>query len=450
MSLSMFDTPIYRFEEETADADGKAIIKPFSVNVTYSTPRNLNDPGKALIGIFSKITKGMNPEKTNILDFGAGKLRNTLWLLQKGFNVWAVEFPELIGRLPDAKAKWALAESYPNFHKVCPSDFSKLKVKFDIILLINEINVMPIPAERFLLLSLCREKIKKKGMLLWHQWRGIATSPDKYSEDNEFIDGYLMGAGPHHTFYVEYDRDATHELLYSTGFSFNKEMNLHKIPGNSCYSYIFNPSHEVLISKAVDVGRMRRVGRKPMKIIPPVERLTVLDLYIKELETISVGKEAHRYHLLASRIFFEIFRGQLKEPVIEREINEGRGRIDAVCGNRNKEGIFKNLKELRGVSCPQIMLECKNYNYALKSREYEQLSGRLVPGRGILGFLLCRDKKDEKEVLKQCRDRIKDHRKHIIVLDDTDLVKLAKLKINEEDDEAINDFIESKIGELVD
>lgn len=163
----MWESPIYRFEEETTDKTGKIIKKPFFINVTYSAPRNLDDPGKALIGVFDRITQNLKANETKILDVGAAKLRNTLWLLQKGFNVWAVEFPELKDRLPDAKRKWELANQYQNFHNVTfPKDFINLKEKFDIMLLINVINVMPIPLERFALLSLCREKIKDNGILL--------------------------------------------------------------------------------------------------------------------------------------------------------------------------------------------------------------------------------------------------------------------------------------------
>ena len=157
----MWESPIYRFEEEITDKKGKIVKKPFYINVTYSAPRNLHDPGKALKGVFNKITADFNPKDIDILDIGAAKLRNTLWLLEKGFNVWAVEFPELKDRLKDAKEKWKLAESYENFHPVIfPNDFIKLNKKFDIILLINEFNVMPIPLERFAMLSLCRQKIK--------------------------------------------------------------------------------------------------------------------------------------------------------------------------------------------------------------------------------------------------------------------------------------------------
>ncbi len=447
----MWESPVYTFEEEVSE-NGKIVKKPFHINVTYSVPRREEDPGKALIGVFNKITSSLDPKKIKILDVGAGKLRNTLWLLEKGFNVWAVEFPELKERLKDAKEKWNYAEkNYKNFHKVTfPRDFIKLKQKFEIIILINEINVMPIPLERFAILSLCRERIKDKGMLLWHQWRAKNTHPEMYTEDNEFIDGYLMGSGPNHTFYVEHTRDESHELLYSVGFNFDKDANLHKVPSNKGYSYIFRPKHINLIQDALDLKALCKQVHDSKKPLKDPDCVTVLDMYIKQLKNIPTGREAaHNFHLLASRIFFEIFRKQIGEPIIEKEINEGRGRIDFCCRNRNKEGIFKSLKEMRDIKCPDIIVECKNYTYELKNEEYNQLSSRLIPDRSRLGFLICRSKEDKIEVIKQCRDRLRDN-KYIIVLDDEDLIKLAKYKLNDEDDERINDFIDDKIKEIID
>ena len=291
----MWESPIHQFEEETTDKNGKIVKKPFHINVTYSAPRNLKDPGKALIGVFNKITEDLDPTKINVLDVGAAKLRNTFWLLQKRFNVWAVEFPELKKRLPDAQAKWTEAEKFDNFHKVTfPKDFFTLKEKFDVIILVNVVNVMPIPLERFALLSLCRDRIKETGMLLWHNWRGEAIGgPDKYSEDNAFIDGYLM-QGPNHTFYVEYNRDETHELLYSLGFSFNRSLNLSKIPANSAYSYVFSPTHDVLIPNSLGLNEMLKKTHNPKKPIAVPEETSVLGLYTKELPFVSVGSESSK------------------------------------------------------------------------------------------------------------------------------------------------------------
>ena len=447
----MWESPIYTFEEEVSET-GKIIKKPFYINVTYSAPRNLEEPGKALIGVFNKITSDLDPKQIHILDVGAAKLRNTLWLLEKGLNVWAVEFPELRDRLKDAEKKWEYAENnYKNFHKVTfPMDFINLKRKFDIIILVNEINVMPIPIERFAMLSFCREKIKENGMLLWHQWRGLATSHDKYTKENEFIDGYLIGSGPNHTFYVEHNREESHEMLYSVGFVFDKDMALHKIPANSGHSFIFRPKHSNLIENALMLKKLIDQVHDSKKVIENVRTVTALDLYIEELKYIPTGqKTANKFHLLASRIFFEIFRTQIRYPIIEKEINEGRGSIDFTCRNKNKEGIFKDLKEMRDIKCPDIIVECKNYENRLTNEEYSQLSDRLIPSRGMLGFLICRDKKDKKKVLKHCRDRQKGER-YIIVLDDNDLIELAKYKLNDEDDERINEFIDNKIKEIVD
>ncbi len=447
----MWESPIYTFEEEVMEKK-KLVKKTFYINVTYSAPRNLEDPGKALIGVFKKITGGLKPEDVHILDIGAAKLRNTLWLLEKGFNVWAVEFPELRDRLKDAKEKWKYAEeNFTNFHKVTfPKDFISLSRKFDIILLINEINVMPIAFERFVMLSLCRDKLKDSGMLLWHQWRALGISPEKYTEENEFLDGYLMGSGPNHTFYVEHDRETSHEMLYSVGFEFDKDVNLHKIKANSGYSYLFRPRHMNLIEQALNLGQALKIVHDPKKVLNDVESVTVLDLYLEQLSQIPTGKEnAHNFHLLASRIFYEIFRSQLGEPIIEKEINEGRGRIDFSCKNKNRDGIFKNLKEMRDIKCPDLLVECKNYENDLTNNEYSQLSDRLIPDRSMLGILICRDKKEENNVLKHCQDRKKGD-KYIIVLDDADLVELSKYKQNDENDDRINDFIENKIKEIID
>ena len=96
------------------------------------------------------------------------------------------------------------------------------------------------------------------------------------------------------------------------------------------------------------------------------------------------------------------------------------------------------------------MVECKNYENDLTINEYNQLADRLIPHRGMLGFLLCRDKKDEKVVLAHCRDKNKGGaNRYIIVLDDKDIVKLAELKMNSEDDTRINDFVERKIKEII-
>jgi hypothetical protein len=461
----MWESPRYTFEEDTFDKVGKIVVKPFYIDVTYSAPRNLDDPGKALVGVFKKITKGMDPEKTNVLDVGAGRLRNTSWFLQKGFQVWAIEFSQLKQRLPEAAKKWAWAERWGkkkgNFHGVTsPMDFiSQQKPKFDLILLINIINVMPIPRERFALLEILRNKIKKKGKILWHQWRAKAIHPDKYTNDNAFLDGYIMGQGPNHSFYVEQSRHESHEMMYSVGFTFNKTENLHQIPGNSGHSYIFNYSHDCLITKALDVENMFKTVRKPNDVIKNVDIVNSLKMYLDELHGIpnkfreipTGRKYAHKYHILASRIFFQIFVDELKPPITEKEIDEGRGRIDIIYRVIDRDGAFKKLRSIWKIHCPQVIVECKNYKNSLSNAEYNQLLARLGKGRGMLGVLLCRNKKDPKEVLKHCQIIYKTFDRYIIVLDDNDLLYLANLRLNQgTSSDLISDFLENEIDKIID
>jgi hypothetical protein len=457
----MWESPIYRFEEETTDEKtGKLVKQEFHINVTYSAPRNLTVPGIALEGIFNKITTGYDPKNTNILDVGAARLRNTFWFLEKRFNVWAVEFPELQNRLPDVKAKWAAAEAYPNFNKVTfPKDFIELKVKFDFVLLVNVVNVIPMPLERYALLSLCREKSKEGAVLLWHHYRGesIHADNEKFLEKNYFADGYL-GQGPNHTFYTEFNPDETDELLFSIGFSHNMNINLRKISSNTgAYSYVFNPTHDSLINNTLKLENMKKDVQDGKQVLPIPAPKPVLQMYKEELPTVPKGSEdakqrnvdAHTYHLLASRIFFEIFRNQVCAPQIEQEINEGRGRIDIVYKNKNQLGIFKDLKDTRNILCPDIIVECKNYDHNLEITEYNQIADRLIEERGMLGFLICRDKKNENKVLAQCRDKRR-QKKYIIVLDDKDLELLSNFKLNDEDDTNINDYVNLRIRQIID
>ena len=70
----------------------------------------------------------------------------------------------------------------------------------------------------------------------------------------------------------------------------------------------------------------------------------------------------------------------------------------------------------------------------------------------MLGILLCRNKMDPKKVLKHCQDR---HRmssdRYIIVLDDNDLLKLAKLRLNQgTSGDSITDFLENEIAKIID
>lgn len=461
----MWESPIYRFSRETTDERQEVVQKPFTVNVTYSVPRKEDGPGAVLIDIFKALTKGRAPAETRILDIGAGKLRNTFWFLHKGFQVWSAEFPELQARLADAAASWThAATKFPEtFHAVTPpqgfltlkDELRQEKDKFDLVLLVNSYNIMPLPLERLAVLHVARTLTKTGGVLLWHQWRGKAVHRGRYTDENAFIDGHLRGPGPNHTFYVENTPDETAELLYAVGFTRDDGERVPKKirdrAGKNNFSFVFSASHEPIIPNTLAAACRLEAARDPAAVIEEPDPIAVLDLYLKELASIPPGRAAAGiYHRLAGRIFFRLFEGLLGEPVVEYEIDEGRGRIDLTYKNRNAPGIFKDLKELRDIRCPEILVECKNYKKSPANPEFAQLGSRLTPARGMLGFLLCRDKGDPRTALAHCRDWLKGGRQqYIVVLDDEDLRAMGNLR-RTAGGRSVDDYIDERIKAIVD
>jgi len=137
----MWESPIYRF---IADIENKRT--EIYVDVTGSAP-TFAEPLKQLESAFEVLLEGLEPKETKILDFGAAKLRNSFYLLKKGYQVYACKFKDLFSRSKQASEFQTECEKFPNYHNlIFPNDFVGFKEQFDIALLINVLNVMPVPA----------------------------------------------------------------------------------------------------------------------------------------------------------------------------------------------------------------------------------------------------------------------------------------------------------------
>jgi hypothetical protein len=439
----MWESPVYKFERKIRE-NGK--LHNLVVDVTNSAP-TFDEPGKQLEGVFDALTDGKTPEKTKILDVGAAKLRNTLYLLDKGFVLYAVEFEELAKRMPQAKTNWARAEDYPNFRKlVFPREFFKLDDKVDLVLLINVTNVMPIPEERLVLLSICREKIKKGGRAFWYNWR----DPTQFTQRMRVNDGFFKGIGRHSkTFHGEWDRSWVDNAMISSGFSHDQEMMLPNVGNNQ--AYVFIADHSSLLKNALALDDVMNGGRKrdPKHEITETGPIDFLEVYTGELPTIRRGRdEQSKFHRIAERLLSNIFDHQLRNPVIENEINSGRGRIDIRFHNRNQPGFFQNLNEMHHIRCPTISIECKNYVADVGPAEFNQLASRLNNNRGLFGLLVCREISDRAGIINRCKDNLAPPAKYMIVLDDRDLIRLSRLK--EQGNDQVDEFMERKLDEIID
>ncbi|SFI42706.1 hypothetical protein SAMN05192551_1217 [Tindallia magadiensis] len=153
----------------------------------------------------------------------------------------------------------------------------------------------------------------------------------------------------------------------------------------------------------------------------------LIDYLIEKLENIPTGRnDATRYHHLVKSLLEVIFYPELINPIIEREIHDGRKRIDIVMDNNANKGFFEKLNSVSKIFSPYIYIECKNYETDIKNPELDQLAGRFSDKRGRFGLLLCRNISDVNTFKARCKDTYNDGRGLIIGLTDNDIVRMLE------------------------
>ncbi|MGY3912100.1 hypothetical protein ACW5XW_13230 [Aeromonas piscicola] len=148
---------------------------------------------------------------------------------------------------------------------------------------------------------------------------------------------------------------------------------------------------------------------------------------IHELKSIPTGKNsAGDYEIIIEKIFTSLLYPSLCYPTKQKNIHDGRKRIDITYTNEARDGFFAWLSLHYPSS--MIFVECKNYGKEIGNPEIDQLSGRFSPNRGKVGILTCREIEDKERLLWRCIDTAKDSRGFIITLDDNDILRLISEK----------------------
>ena len=170
----------------------------------------------------------------------------------------------------------------------------------------------------------------------------------------------------------------------------------------------------------------KQAGQSPIgNELTPADIPSLTKNLIEQLQQIPAGADnATAYHRLMAGIMELIFYPQLQYPHIEREINEGRKRIDITFDNTAQSGFFRNLHEITKVYAPYIMIECKNYTDDINNPELDQMAGRLADKKGRFGIIVCRNIEDINLFLKRCSDTWKAGNGLIIPLIDNDFISI--------------------------
>lgn len=165
-------------------------------------------------------------------------------------------------------------------------------------------------------------------------------------------------------------------------------------------------------------------------------------------DTPSGNDDATAYHHLIIGILELIFYPTLACPVKEKEIHDGRKRIDIVFDNAARDGEFYRLMDVRRIPAHYIVVECKNYGKDVKNPELDQLTGRFSFQRGQFGMLVCRAVQDYPTLIKRCQDAFKDGRGLIIPILDDDLIALLEAKADDQFSRPEEVFIRDRIREV--
>lgn len=171
------------------------------------------------------------------------------------------------------------------------------------------------------------------------------------------------------------------------------------------------------------------------------------DNLLARVEKVNAGRaEADDYEKAIEPLLTALFYPALTNPQPEREIHEGRKRIDITYTNVATEGFFSWLAA--HYAAAHVFVECKNYQGEIGNPELDQLSGRFSPSRGQCGLLVCRSFDNKPLFETRCKDTAQDRRGFIIALDDSDLRELIRFA-KDCDVESTFQFLKRRFDNLI-
>jgi len=458
----LWESPIYRFRipRDQGESYSSELLE-IVFDVTGSAPV-FTEPSEGLKQVLTEIFESTELKTiNNVLEFGAAKLKNIPYILEKGKNVCAVDFEKLTEN-PFTQKNLKICEQYGSKFQelIFPNPFITDTKKFDLALLLNVPPVMPVFAERLYVLKLLYEKIADGKYLLWVAQREGSYKKIRERGMNDCGDGLWMGINRRYkTFYKYHSLVDLDEMMSLYGFklikrfSIGDDARLYEKTEHNLFSDIITPEKirkYISIDESInepEKSTLNIVQRTPSikPVIPNPRELSIESLYIEKIKSIPTGtRNAELYHRVVSHALERIFRGSLRNMDIKVEIDKRIKIIDTIFTNSAKEGFFNNLKNKAECSYP--IFEMKNMSGDPTNREFDQLNGRLRTSRGNFGILVCRNVDDEDAVVDRCKTYLTD--RYILYLTDEDIFELMEYSRNNNQEE-ISDFMDRKLRTLI-
>jgi len=441
---------IYKMMDKLDPADDSEIL----VDVTWSAKPTHATMAPSLEKALRVTFDYLDKSKLKILDFGAGKLRHTIPLLEIGHFVDACDYRSLYEK-PSQEIKKNLekARKYKKYFSqlIYPADFAKIAVQYDLIMMVNVLNVMPEPLERYFVLQKCNQHLSNGGYLLWFCQYGDAEQLNS-TEDFRITDGGCTTKKGRKTFYKDYNsRKAVLRMMGVMGFEY---VSL-KIDAGKNHALLFKRTQK----PSMDVDLAIRTGRHVLarkvydgKAEIEIAVADVLDgnNYLgyggalkATLDSICPGKMmAYKYEDLVAPIIEYVFQKEFIRATIKKqyEILNGKQRIDIKAEYKDSSTLKTALVDNIGLMSSWIPIECKNYSGPLGNPEYAQIVLRCHKRHRHFRMVFCRDVKDRKGVNEACYHIYSHHEYLVVVFDDSDLKELLQMA----DDERFED-IKNKI-----
>lgn len=456
--MNIWRAPLYIFRKKDRLKDREVLV-----DVTWSSKPTRPEMAPALETALRKSFDHLGEQSLKILDFGAGNLRHSIPLLELGHLVTAVDYQNLFDKPSDLVQKnLAKARTFgKRFGQlVYPSDFVAFGGRYDLVLLINVLNIMPEPLERLFVIEHCGNKLKNNGHLLWFCQHGdrdqIAAASDVVTDG-----GCTTGKG-RKTFYKDYnDKEHIIRLMKVMGFEHETLVN---IEAGKNHALLFKKIRPAILQTLPVIEKTRKVLERKVFVGETQSEVAVANVLDAEsyvgfgaalgatLSELDPGKaNAYAFEDIITVIIEYVFRNHFTSSSIRNqfEIHEKLKRIDITAAWRSNSSLKTVVIADNNLKSSFVPIECKNYSNPIGNEEFAQMVDRCDKRHRHFGIITCRKTGDREKIIKQCKHRYDAHEYLIIVLDDLDLQELL-LYADESKDEKIVEYISQKITQVRD